>query len=377
MCTTPRLLAILVALMVIAAACGGDDDGDAVEETPTPTVEATPTPTPDDDDEAEPTPTPEPGPVWPLTGMPVEDPAAAERPALAVKIDNNPDGLPQWGINQADVMLEVLVEGITRLVGVYHSADADPIGPIRSGRSGDPDIVANFGRPLLAWSGGNPTVMGLIAEAQAQGLLIDVGAFTRSDDVYYRYPQRLAPHNLLSSTQRLFALAPDWATPPPQLYDYRTPGDAPGRAVDGVTITFTSIHRSDFVWDPDQQVWLRWQNRSLHADFDGVPVRAANVVVLETTYGVSSADPSSPESNTIGEGAAWVYSEGHLREGRWVRPTRQDPWQLVDSTGEPLTLVPGQTWIELAPPGTMTTIDADTAATLLGGYAAELEALQR
>ncbi|MCB0996660.1 MAG: DUF3048 domain-containing protein [Acidimicrobiales bacterium] len=374
-----RLLSILAVLLLVAASCGDDDDsaGEA-DPTPTESSDTTPEPSPTAEATAEPSPTEvtETGPVWPLTGLPLDDEARAERPALVVKIDNNPDALPQWGINQADIVVEILVEGITRLAAVFHSDDADPVGPVRSGRTSDPDILANFGRPLLAWSGGNPTVMAVMAEAQAQGLLIDIGAFTRNDSLYYRYPEREAPHNLLSSTPALYGQAPPDATPPPQLFTYRTPGDPPGDPVDGVTVTFTSLHRADFVWDAERGVWLRWQNRAIHVDDQLVPAAPVNVVVIETPYGISAADPTSPEAQSIGGGAAWVFSEGRLQRGRWVRGSVAETWQLIGDDGEPLTLVPGQTWIELAPPGTTFTMDADTATALLDGLEAELEALQ-
>ncbi|MGA0218911.1 MAG: DUF3048 domain-containing protein, partial [Ilumatobacteraceae bacterium] len=94
----------------------------------------------------------------PLTGTPLESAdEIPNRPALAVKMPNNPQALPQTGLNEADVVFEEIInDGITRFAAVFHSQGSDPVGPIRSGRAQDVDILSNLNSPLFAWSGGNP-----------------------------------------------------------------------------------------------------------------------------------------------------------------------------------------------------------------------------
>ncbi|MEZ5272905.1 MAG: DUF3048 domain-containing protein [Ilumatobacteraceae bacterium] len=102
------------------------------------------------------------GPVYPLTGLPVTDPAAAARPAMVVKIDNNKNARPQSGLNEADIVFEEIVEVQTRFAAVFHSQGSDPVGPIRSGRTQDVDLLGSFNKPLFVWSGGNPAVTDII-----------------------------------------------------------------------------------------------------------------------------------------------------------------------------------------------------------------------
>jgi len=99
-------------------------------------------------------------PVWPLTGLPDAKASGPAHPAIVVKMDNSPDARPQTGINEADVVYELLVEGITRYALVFHSNLVDPVGPVRSARSSDIDLVADLSTPLFAWSGANGGVMG-------------------------------------------------------------------------------------------------------------------------------------------------------------------------------------------------------------------------
>jgi len=89
--------------------------------------------------------TEEPKSPAPLSGRPVAG-EVARRPAVTVKVDNSRDGRPQAGLDKADVIFEEKVEGgVTRFVSVFHSEDSELVGPIRSLRTTDPDIVSPLG----------------------------------------------------------------------------------------------------------------------------------------------------------------------------------------------------------------------------------------
>lgn len=112
-----------------------------------------------------------PGAVAPLTGLPVS-PSIAQRPAVIVKIDNDRAAPPQSGLDQADVVYEEVVEGgITRYLSIFQSQDASPVGPVRSVRGTDSDIVRPIGG-LFAYSGGTPQYVSLIDSSGVK----DVGA---------------------------------------------------------------------------------------------------------------------------------------------------------------------------------------------------------
>ena len=95
-----------------------------------------------------------PPPTAPLTGLPDPSGDSLKRPAASLKVENTPDARPQGGLDQADVVYEEVVEGgITRLVAIFNSHVPDVIGPVRSVRAMDPDIVWPLGG-LFAFSGG-------------------------------------------------------------------------------------------------------------------------------------------------------------------------------------------------------------------------------
>ncbi len=162
--TTCRIT-LLVALAAAVVGCGGSDDNNnsassdastttnvAPDTLPPTTATSTTVP-----ETAPPTTIP-PVPVYPLTGLPVTDAAAAARPAMVVKIDNNKRARPQSGLNEADIVFEEIVEAQTRFAAVFHSQGSDPVGPIRSGRTQDIDLLGSLNQPLFVWSGGNPSV---------------------------------------------------------------------------------------------------------------------------------------------------------------------------------------------------------------------------
>lgn len=351
--------AMVLALGLVAAACGT-----AGGQTTVPPSTTTPTTAPPTTTTAPPTTTTTTAPPLDvLTGLPLADPTVAARPAVVVKIDNAPRALPQVGLDAAAVVYEEMVEGITRFAAVFHADGADPVGPVRSARTTDVHLLAQLGRPLLAWSGGNAGV----TEAVRSSALVDAGVDALVDD-YWRERGRAAPHDLFTSTSALWDRAPEGATPPPPLFAFRPDGQslpADAEPVTGVEIRFHGGQRVGYTWDPTRQGWSRSQDGAPHTTPDGTALAPENVVVQFVDYAPSPADPRSPEAVTVGEGEAWVLTAGHLVRGRWVRPTPGDVTQWLDATGQPIALSPGRTWVALPPPGTATVVPpvpAETAA---------------
>lgn len=337
-----RFVAGLLATPVVAACGGGGDDDEDAAPSSTSTAPTTSTTAPPL--------------VQPLTGLPhTGDPAVLGRPALVVKIDNA-DGegraRPQAGLNQADVVFEERVEGsVTRLAAVFQSQDADPVGPIRSFRTTDLQIVANLNVPLLAWSGANEA----FAELAREGPLHDVGVDVATE-AYFREDNRRAPHNLMSSTPALRGFTPEGAGPPPPLFTYRAAGAPPtgGRPVADVLVSYGSSGGSapvNYRVDPGTGTWLRFQRDTPHVDDAGAQVQVENVVIMHVQYtdsgAVDTGGNAVPEAQLLGSGVAWVLSGGQLVEGTWDRPALEVPASLVDAAGAVIGLTPGRTWVAL------------------------------
>ena len=284
-----------------------------------------------------------------LTGLEVE--AEVSRPALVVKIDNVGSAMPQSGINQADIVYVELVESATRLAAVFHSTAPAEVGPVRSMRTSDFDLLAALNGPLFASSGGNRGTRAALAEST----LVDVGVGTAAH-LYYRSPGRRAPHNLYTNPQNLWSAYADSSAaglPPPLLAfrgpnEPRNPNAVPARSID---IDYRSS-RIQYAWNGSG--WDRTQDGKATFDSAGVRTSPATVIVQSTNYGRSAADSRSPEAITVGSGTALIFSDGHVVQGRWSRQRATDVTIYTDSQGQRISVLPGQTWVELPRPNSTT-----------------------
>ncbi|MDQ2677232.1 MAG: DUF3048 domain-containing protein, partial [Actinomycetota bacterium] len=300
------------------------------------------------------------GPVAPFTGVQhwAVDGDRLDRRALVAKIDNDPRAMPQRGLEAADVVIEMRVEGISRFMAVFHSATPAEVGPIRSARTSDPDLLAMLSDPLFAWSGGNPATVAAMRDLP-WARNVDPDSVRR---VYSRSPDRRAPHNLILDAQALWGAVDgdgDRGDIPAPIFEYRAEGSEPvGVEVAGFDVSVGSS-LAGFAWSAERGGWLRWTNGQVHTDPTGQQLAPTNVVVLETDYVASEADRRSPEAVTVGSGAAWVFTAGRLIEGTWSREDRHRPWTLTGADGAPMALTAGSTWVELPGQGDVPRLLAD------------------
>jgi hypothetical protein len=280
-----------------------------------------------------------------LRGTPI-GPAAAEQPALAVKIDNNQAARPQLGLDRADLVFEQLVEGgLTRYAALWHSDVPHEVGPVRSIRPMDPDILGSFGG-IVAYSGGQPQFIEAMRDTALLNVVFDdagTGVFRRADD-------RSAPHDVLLSAVELVRLHADLAAPGRQ-FDYAGSAAASGAASSGdpvgsILVGFSPSSGRGWTWDPGVEAYLRSQDGAPDLDAAGVQLQASNVLVLRVDVDRSGEVPRTLLS---GSGAASVSSNGSSMPATWFKDAPIAPIRLADAAGATIDLAPGNTWIELVP----------------------------
>ncbi len=265
---------------------------------------------------------------------------------MVVKIDNHRAARPQSGLNEADIVFEEIVEAQTRFAAVFQSQGSDPVGPIRSGRTQDINLLGSLNKPLFVWSGGNHDVTNAIEASD----FVDLSA--QHNSVYgpggfYRSNNRAAPHNLYAKTSMLWTLAPPDAGPPPQQFQYLAAGVAPvGEPAAGVDLNMDGL-KVGWRYDAATSLYLRTSGGSSHDDAATGQVSCSNVIVMVVVYDPHPSEAGSPEAQTIGSGAVLVFTGGVLVRGTWSRADRLSPIVLTDASGQPIALTPGRTWIEL------------------------------
>jgi len=282
-----------------------------------------------------------------LTGEPAEADVTS-RPIVAAKIDNFSRARPQWALDQADVIFEENVEGVTRFVALFHTRLPDRVGPVRSARTGDLDILASMNRPILAWSGGNQGVTNWIESAARSGILVDFTAQT--NPCYNRNSSRRAPHNLQLNPSCAIDNAPT-AGPARPLWSINAAWEVPegssavgeanfSVAMDGVAV--------DWAWDAESGKYLRSQNGGRHLAASGNQIAVDNVVEMSVFHAPSPVDARSPNPITIGGANAVIHRNGISIPATWYRESAYDSFLFFDrSTGEPIELNEGTTFVEL------------------------------
>jgi hypothetical protein len=339
-----RPLAVLVAALLLLAACTRDE--------PEPAPPADEPATVDDDTEPDPD-------RAPLTGMPTDD-DLAERPLLVVKIENSPAARPQAGLDVADVVYEELVEGgVTRFITLFHSEIPEVAGPVRSARPVDVELISGFGEaPALAYSGARDEVMSML---RASPLVL----ITEGEAGFFRSSDRQAPHNLYVQTADTLAEAAErGATPPSEEMSWRFTDEVPAGAescpeddsdcVDpggAIAVAMSTTFRTDFTYDEEAGLYRREQNGAPAEVTGDGRIGAANVVVLATEHYVGgccdTAGNPYAETSTIGEGRAVILRDGRWYEGRWSKEDDRAPLLLHTGDDEPFPLKPGPTWVLL------------------------------
>ena len=283
---------------------------------------------------------PSPPPVSPFTGLPTDLGA----PVLCVKIDNAEVARPQSGLELADlVYVEPVEGGLSRLLGVYQSRVPPVVGPVRSSRASDVELLANFGRPALAFSGAAAEVGALVAHAP----ILDVSAIARAGD-YRRDRRRPMPHNLYGDANRLR----EGGAPPRDIGFRFGPPPPGGRPVPGTEVRYPAT-AIGVQWVPAESRWVISMDGSPLTSASGPRPGAATVVLQRVSVRATSvhdaAGAASPFAATVGSGDVVVLRDGLAFSGSWSRPTPDAITTFNLPDGSPLTFASGPVWVILVP----------------------------
>jgi hypothetical protein len=276
----------------------------------------------------------------PFTGEPVASPG----PVLAVKVDNLAPARPQTGLTDADIIYVLPVEGgLSRLLAVFSSHFPPVIGPVRSAREDDLELLAQFGRPAFAYSGAQPQLLPVVEKARIAGLYADrVGG-------YFRDPRRAAPHNLYAHTQQLLAEAPGASTASGIGFRFG-PAPAGGRPAASFTVSYRAATFT-FRWSAAGGRWLAWMDGRPAAAAEGGQLGAPTVVIQYTTVRTSrfrEQGARPPYAQSTGTGTGVALRGGQAYAIRWSRPDASGGTTFTTTSGQPMTFARGPVWVVFA-----------------------------
>jgi len=271
-------------------------------------------------------------------------------PVLAVKIDDTNPAHPQIGIEDADIVyIEQVESGLTRLLAIYSSRIPQRIGPVRSARISDIDILSQYGNVAFAYSGAQSKLLPIISQAN----LLDLGAQRQSPTIYTTDPNRNQPYAMVLRADLLMAriVEQEYAIDSARSVGFIF-GDEPkgGLLTDEVVIDWPSATYKA-TWTSSQKRWVLSHNGRINSAESGIILGPTTLVIQIVSITPSEFGDKfggvTPFSETIGQGKAYVLRNGKRFEGIWNRKDASSGTTFSLANGEQIKFAPGQVWVAL------------------------------
>jgi hypothetical protein len=296
------------------------------------------------------TPTPTPRPTATLSSGPLLDPFTGEPvralgPVLAVKIDNIVLARPQTGLQSADIVYVIPVEGgLTRFMAVYSAHIPPVVGPVRSARQSDLDLLRQFGKPAFAWSGATPHLVPFIERSP----IVDLYALRVAG--YYRDQNRVEPYNLYANARQLMREATGASKARDIGFRF---GALPagGKAAASYSVKYPAASYT-FRWSAKARRWLAWMDGAPAMATEGGQLGGSTVIIQYTQIATSrflEYGGRPPYSKSVGSGRAVILRDGKEFTVRWSRSSLEGGTTYTLPDGERMLFAPGQVWVILAP----------------------------
>jgi hypothetical protein len=303
----------------------------------------------------------------PLTGLSADSNLLDRRP-VAVKISTFPRGVRayQSGLTLADVAYEYYIEdGLTRFIAVFYGQDASRAGPVRSGRYFDEHIMRMYHSVLVFANADERVETYLIDQAELKPFLF----LLRPDNCppMCRDTSITGYNNVFVDTTGVGAKISDNSKQELREMFFGPLVFPAGFPV----ITKIYTHYSQFSYgyweyDPEKTLYLRYSDAKdaealnvgeayqPHIDnLNGNQVSARNVVVLVVPHNFNNEYDREDQVFNIqllGSGTAYIFREGRMILGAWMRDKVNQPIQLVDKDRNPIPLQPGVTFYQVVNP---------------------------
>jgi hypothetical protein len=269
---------------------------------------------------------------------------------LAVKIDDSVAARPQIGLDKADIVyIEQVEGGLTRLAAIYSSEIPQLIGPIRSARITDLEILSQYGTVVFAYSGAQSKFLPVIRAAN----LHDYGAQRESPVIYTRDPLRNSPTNMVLRADLLMEkVRKDGKTVSQSSPNEWTFGDKPegGFPISQAKALWPAASY-DFRWSAPENRWTIFNDDLPNLSAAGLAHSPSTILIqmvkiVPSIYG-DKFGGVTPHSLTIGSGTGYLLRDGEYFPARWSRVDGASGtiWTALDGT--PLNFSRGQVWVAL------------------------------
>lgn len=332
--------------------------------------------------------------VNPLTGLEVTDVALLERRPVVIKVENLPRShRPQWGLSLADIVYEYYTEfGGTRFAAVFYGQDAEQVGPIRSGRFFDANVVQMY-KGVFVYGSAYPDVQARFFNSDFwRRLILETNESCPAVCRFDPQGENLLMANTAALQGYLQERAVDNSRQNLDGMFFRMQPPMRGTDAEQVYVRYSGAIYNRWDYDPAAGRYLRFvdvendvnRNNPIYAQLTDrlteQPVAAENVVTIcvPHQYYVKRDDAEvvdiimdaarltsyvgcDGESYPGNSGPAYIARDGQLYQGTWQRARSDTVVALYDLDGMPFPLKPGQTWFEVI--GASSTVEEPGDAT--------------
>ncbi len=289
----------------------------------------------------------------PLTGLPVDAKLTENRP-VAIMIDNYVEARPQSGLKDAEIVYEILAEGmITRYMAIFQTASPESVGPIRSSRMYYIQKALEYD-PLYVHVGGSPEALKILKTLN----IGNVDGLVAGKDIFWRLKHKKAPNNMYSSMVALRKQAANLkhnmtATFESWLF-HHVPEAITGDSALKVKLVYKKPNDKDkvgyyttYAYDETLGKYKRGFNGKAHLDeVDGTVLTAMNIIIQVAKHRVLD-NKGRLEVDVVGEGTGLYMTMGNQIPITWKKPKTESITRFFDGTGTEITFNPGVTWVQV------------------------------
>ena len=270
---------------------------------------------------------------------------------VAMKIDNSPLARPYFrGLGEAAIMYQELMEGgATRFLAIYAPATGNEVGPIRSVREGDIELLQQFGKVALGASGGNTGVLATVATAEKRGLMLDV-SFDTVPGPYRKGERRRDAINFFTSPEKVDKAKPSGTKAKDIGLRFGPLPAGAGFPAAKASVAFSPISRVTVQHDAASGRYAVYQDGDRMQGYAPTNVVVQHVQIRNSKYVDVLGNPT-PYTATVGKGAVAVLRDGRRLSGSWRRIAPHSGTRFLDDKGRDLPLKPGPTLVLLVPAG--------------------------
>lgn len=337
------ILILMVFALLLTTACKPSDD-ETTKATEPPVVS---------------TPTPEPSPtVIEETKQPVAnrsifngkeiDKDQDSYQAFAIIIENTGPARPHSALGLADIVYENAVETytITRFLAIFASEKPSKVGPVRSSRIPFVRIAQEWGLPYAHFGSAST------GQGDAKSLIKSIGLPMRfdghlgiNDQFYSRDKSRKAPHNAYFNAEAATAKIPELEYK--KLFDFDETTNIDDQDINRLSLRYSKGNKVDYKFESESKSYLRYINDEPMMDaYIDDQIRVTNIVLLHAPHTMVEK-AHYVLVDFLGEGKAEYFVNGKYEQGTWKKASYQDKTEYFDSKGDPIILLPGNTWIQV------------------------------